>query len=136
MVPRVRYAEEFEVLRDRADAAAQRPKVFLATLGPVGQHSARAGFAANLLAAGGIESVPGPVEEFAAADTTVACLCSSDNVYADQAEPAVEALRAAGAKQVWLAGKKAVGGVDGTLFAGCDALHVLRSVHDALGVPA
>jgi methylmalonyl-CoA mutase len=136
MLPRIRYAEEFEHLRDRADAAAERPKVFLATLGPASQHSARAGFAANLLAAGGIEAVPGPVEDFAAAGTPVACLCSSDNVYADEAEPAVEALRAAGAEQVWLAGRKAVAGVDGTMRAGCDALAVLRTIHDALGVPA
>jgi methylmalonyl-CoA mutase len=136
LLPRVRYAEPFEALRDRADGAAERPKVFLATLGPAAQHSARAGFAANLLAAGGIEAVPGPVAEFAAAGTPVACLCSSDNVYADEAEPAAAALRAAGARQVWLAGKSNVDGIDGTLFAGCNALDVLRTIHDALGVPA
>ena len=136
MLPRVRYAAEFERLRDRADSAPQRPKVFLATLGPAPQHSARLGFAGNLLAAGGIEGVAGPVEEFAGAGTPVACLCSSDNVYADEAEHAADALRAAGAKQVWLAGKNAVNGVDGTMFAGCDALDVLRTIHDALGVSA
>jgi methylmalonyl-CoA mutase len=138
LLPRVRYAEEFEGLRDRSDewaaASGARPKVFLATLGPVSQHSARAGYVANLLAAGGIEAVPGPVEDFAAADTNVACVCSSDNVYADRAEPAVEALRAAGAKQIWLAGRGDVDGVDGTMFAGCDALAVLSTIHDALGV--
>ncbi|WP_293786958.1 methylmalonyl-CoA mutase family protein, partial [uncultured Aeromicrobium sp.] len=45
-----RYAGEFEAMRD--DPAPQ--PVFLATMGPVAQHTARASFAANLLAAGGI----------------------------------------------------------------------------------
>jgi methylmalonyl-CoA mutase len=135
LLPTVRYAEQFEALRDRADAAPQRPRVFLATLGPFAAHSARAAFAANLFQAGGIECVTGPVDEFATAGTAVACLCSSDKVYTDEAAPAAQALRDAGAKQIWLAGKAEVAGVDGTLFAGCDALAVLRSAFDTLEVP-
>jgi methylmalonyl-CoA mutase len=134
LLPRVRYAQDFEVLRDRADAAAQRPRVFLATLGPFAAHSARAGFAANLFQAAGVECVTGPVEQFAAAGTPVACLCSSDRFYEAEAEPAAQALRAAGAQQLWLAGKADVAGVDGTVFAGCDALAVLRSTFETLGV--
>jgi methylmalonyl-CoA mutase len=134
LLPTVRYAAEFEALRDRADAAPQRPRVFLATLGQFAAHSARAGFAANLFQAGGIECVTGPVEEYAAAGTTVACLCSSDKVYADEAAPAARALRKAGAKQIWLAGKAAAEGVDGNVYAGCDAMAVLRSTFEALGV--
>jgi methylmalonyl-CoA mutase len=134
LLPRLRYADAFEALRDRADAAGQRPRVFLATLGPFPAHSARAGFAANLFAAGGIETVTGPIEEFAAAATSVACLCSSDQVYADEAGAAAQALRAAGAKQIWLAGKAEVDGVDGNVFAGCDALDVLHRTFDVLEV--
>jgi methylmalonyl-CoA mutase len=39
---------------------------------------------------------------------------------------------------VWLAGKPslAVDGVDGYVYAGCDALDVLQRVHEQLGVPA
>ncbi|SHF99638.1 heterodimeric methylmalonyl-CoA mutase small subunit [Jatrophihabitans endophyticus] len=133
-LPPRRYAEPFEALRDRADAQAERPAVFLATLGPPAVHSARAGFAANLFQAGGLACVTGPVEEFADAGTTVACLCSSDKTYADEAEVAAKALRDAGATQVWLAGKGEYEGVDDTLFAGCDALAVLRRTHDELGV--
>jgi methylmalonyl-CoA mutase len=136
LLPRIRYADGFEALRDRSDAAPTRPRVFLATLGPFAAHSARAGFAANLLQAGGIECVTGPVDEFAAADTPVACLCSSDKVYAAEAADAAATLRAAGARQIWLAGQAEVAGVDGRLFTGCDALEVLRSVLDALGVAA
>jgi methylmalonyl-CoA mutase len=140
LLPRVRYAADFEALRDRSDAwvaaSGSRPRVFLATLGPSAAHTARAAFGANLFQAGGIECVTGPVEEFAAAGTAVACLCSSDKVYADEAAPAAQVLRAAGATQVWLAGKAEPDGVDGNLFAGCDALDVLQRTFDALEVPA
>jgi len=134
LLPRIRYAQEYEALRDRAEAADQRPRVYLASLGPFAAHSARAGFAANLFQAAGIACVTGPVEEFTAADTTVACLCSSDKVYADEAAGAAKLLREAGATQIWLAGKAEVDGVDGNLFAGCDALAVLRSTFETLGV--
>ena len=134
LLPRVRYADEFEALRDRADAAAQRPRVFLATLGPFAAHSGRAAFAANLFQAGGIECQTGSLEQYADAGTPVACLCSSDKIYAAEAVEAAKTLRAGGAEQIWLAGKSAVDGVDGTLFSGCDALEVLHRVLDALGV--
>jgi methylmalonyl-CoA mutase len=134
LLPRIRYADEFEAVRDRSDAAAQRPRVFLATLGPFAAHSARAAFAANLFAAGGIECVTGPVDEFPAADTAVACLCSSDKLYATDAADAVTALRNVGAQQIWLAGTADVDGVDGAVFRGCDALDVLRSTLHTLGV--
>jgi methylmalonyl-CoA mutase len=69
------------------------------------------------------------------AGTSVACICGTDTDYADAAGLAKE-LRAAGAEQVWLAGKPSldVDGVDGYVFAGCDALSVLREVHEQLGV--
>ncbi|MEV6522080.1 methylmalonyl-CoA mutase subunit beta [Longispora sp. NPDC051575] len=134
-LPRVRYAQDFEALRDRADAHPARPTVFLATLGPVSAHTARASFAANLFAAGGIGTVTGDVADFAASGATVACLCSSDKVYADQAGPAAEALRAAGATRVWLAGRRGTSEqVADYLYAGCDAVAVCDSTLDDLGV--
>jgi methylmalonyl-CoA mutase len=49
-------------------------------------------------------------------------------------------LREAGAEYVWLAGRPPTdgdsSGIDGYLFAGCDALDVLRTTLDALAVPA
>ena len=73
-----------------------------------------------------------------ATPTTVACICGIDKDYAESAAPLAAALRKAGATQVWLAGKPdlAVDGVDGYVFAGCDALAVLRTVHEQLGVKA
>ena len=55
-----------------------------------------------------------------------------------QAAPLARDLRAAGAEQVWLAGRPelAVDGVDGYVYAGCDALEVLRTAHEQLGVGA
>jgi methylmalonyl-CoA mutase len=117
-LPRHRYAEEFEAARCRADAhtakTGTRPTVFLATLGPVASYTARAAFAANLFAAGGIATVrsggDSPVDAaevaaaFAASGATVACICSSDRVYREAAGPVTSALAAAGAARVWLAG--------------------------------
>jgi len=134
-LPRVRAAQAFEELRDAADAAAERPKVYLATIGPVARHTARASFAGNLFQAGGLETPSGDgVAGFADASTTVACICGTDKDYAESAAALAKELREAGATQVWLAAKPdlAVDGVDGYVFAGCDALAVLRTVHDEL----
>ena len=141
-LPRLRAAQEFEALRDAADAAGRagsRPSVYLATIGPVARHTARAGFAGNLFQAGGLGTPSGEgAAGFADAGTTVACICGTDKDYASTAAELAAELKAAGATQVWLAGKPglAVEGVDGYLFAGCDALEVLYRVHEQLGVPA
>ncbi|GII67271.1 methylmalonyl-CoA mutase [Sphaerisporangium krabiense] len=141
-LPRVRYAGAFEDLRDRADRAEPRPRVFLATIGPVAAHTARASFAANLFEAGGLATVAGGprtdpaeiAEEFRRSGAAVACLCSSDRLYAEHAAPVAAALRRAGATRVWLAGKGDHEGVDAVLHAGCDALDVLHATFDDLGV--
>jgi methylmalonyl-CoA mutase len=135
-LPRVRAAEAFEALRDAADAADRRPSVYLATIGPVARHTARATFAGSLFHAGGLATPSGNgASGLADAGTSVACICGTDPDYAQAASLAKE-LRAAGAERVWLAGKPSleVDGVDGYVFAGCDALEVLRTVHETLGV--
>lgn len=138
----VRYARPYEELRDLADAQPERPRVFLATIGPVAAHTARASFAANLFHAGGLETVlsgPGTDPEeiaraFTASGTAVACLCSTDKLYGEHATAVARALRRAGARRIWLAGKGTHEGVDAHLYAGCDALDVLRTTFDDLGV--
>ncbi|MEV7040253.1 methylmalonyl-CoA mutase family protein [Amycolatopsis sp. NPDC051061] len=139
-LPRHRYAEGFEALRDASDAhlasTGARPKIFLATLGPVAAHTARAGFAANLFQAGGIEAVnPGATDDlpgaFRASGARVACLCGTDDAYAASAAEVTASL---GAEYVLLAGKGSYDGVDGNVFAGCDALDVLNGLHAKLGV--
>ena len=51
-------------------------------------------------------------------------------MYADEAEAAVAELREAGAEHVWLAGRYDAG-ADGQIYAGCDALAVLRTTLEA-----
>ncbi|WP_326568304.1 methylmalonyl-CoA mutase family protein [Amycolatopsis rhabdoformis] len=141
-LPRHRYAEAFEKLRDASDAYlaehGERPKVFLATLGPVAAHTTRAGFAANLFQAGGLDVInPGATDDLAGAfresGARVACLCGTDAAYEEQAAEVAAAL---GAESVLLAGKASYPGVSGNVFAGCDALEVLTGIHTQLGVSA
>ncbi|MEU2514792.1 methylmalonyl-CoA mutase family protein [Streptomyces syringium] len=153
-LPRVRRDEAYEELRARSDAhlavTGSRPRVFLAALGPAAAHTGRATFAANLFQAGGIEPVHDPATvdaesaaaAFAASGATIACLCSSDALYAEQAEAVATALKEAGADRVFLAGKPRGeqreaferAGVDAFVFAGGDAVAVLSSVLDRMGV--
>ncbi|MGW0878308.1 methylmalonyl-CoA mutase family protein [Streptomyces sp. NPDC002671] len=135
-LPRVRRDEAYEGLRARSDAhlaaTGSRPRIFLAALGSAAEYTARATFAANLFQAGGIE----PVTEggFADSGATEAVLCSSDALYAEQAEQAAESLRAAGARHVFLAGRGDYAGIDSYVFAGCDAVDVLSATLDRMGV--
>jgi methylmalonyl-CoA mutase len=153
-LPRLRRATAFEALADRAASFARAtgspPRVFLANIGPLRSHAARAGFAANLFWAGGIEVERGEggspeevVAAFRASGATAACLCGSDRQYAEQGAEVAAALTAAGA--TWLALAGAPGdressyrqaGVETFLFTGCDAVDVLGRTLDGLGVPA
>ncbi|MFD8208729.1 methylmalonyl-CoA mutase family protein [Streptomyces sp. NPDC059695] len=136
-LPRVRRDEAYEELRARSDAhlaaTGARPRVYLAALGPAAAHSARLAFAANLFQAGGIEAVTeGTFEESGARE---ACLCSSDALYEERAEADAGELRAAGAEHVLLAGRPAsYAGVDTYVFAGCDAVALLSTTLDRMGV--
>ncbi|MFF8228427.1 methylmalonyl-CoA mutase family protein [Streptomyces caelestis] len=136
-LPRVRRDEEFEALRARSDAhlaaTGSRPRVFLAAIGPAVAHTARLTFASNLFQAGGIEPVTDGAFEDSGA--TEAVLCSSDALYEEQAETTAEALKAAGARHVFLAGRPGqYAGVDAYVFAGCDAVAVLSATLDRMGV--
>ncbi|MFJ9079012.1 methylmalonyl-CoA mutase family protein [Streptomyces sp. NPDC102278] len=148
-LPRVRRDEAYEALRARGDAhlaaTGARPRIFLAALGPAAAHTGRATFASNLFQAGGVEPVHDPVsvtpETAAAAYAAsgadgMAVLCSSDALYEEQAEAVAAALRSAGATTVFLAGRPGTAGqaVDEYVFAGCDAVAVLSSVLDRMGV--
>jgi methylmalonyl-CoA mutase len=127
-----RWAENFEALRDRADAAPARPTVFLAALGTPATYSGRVGFARNLFNAGGIDSVLGDgsidevVTAFRVAGTPLACLCSSDRVYGEQGDAVEAALLAAGATAVWRAGRE--------FAVGSNALNVLYEAFGELDV--
>jgi methylmalonyl-CoA mutase len=147
-LPPMRLAAPFEVLRDKSDAmlekAGKRPKVFLANLGTAADFTARATFAKSFFEAGGIEAVDNEgffvfvelAEAFKASGAAIACVCSSDNVYAGKAADAAKALKAAGARHIYLAGRPGEqeaayrgAGVGDFIFAGGDALATLREAY-------
>ncbi len=128
----MRLSAPFERLRARAAAADRRPRAFLAELGPVSDHAARAGFARNLLAAGGIAAEGGPSDAYEPGETPLAVLVGSDEGYAAEGAAVVRDLRARGARSVWVAGPE-LEGVDGRLSAGCDAPAVLDRLLTELG---
>ena len=73
---------------------------------------------------------------FKASGAALACLCSSDKVYAGQATAAAKALQAAGAAHIYLAGRPGeqeptlrAAGVDDFIFAGGDALATLQEAY-------
>jgi methylmalonyl-CoA mutase len=143
-LPQVRLAEAFEELRDLSDAQETRPKVFLATLGSVSSHTARASFAANLFQAGGIETPgAGPTETpeevasaFKESGARIACICGTDALYAERVESVSRALTEAGAIKVLVAGRGDYPGVAGYVHIGVDVLAVLRETLKTLGVGA
>lgn len=145
-LPRLRLAQAFETLRQNAEAMQPRPVMFLATLGTPAQTIARAGFAKNFFEAGGIGS-PGTdgfadiaalVAAFKESGATLACLCSSDEVYGEQGAAAAEALKAAGARLVLVAGKPrqelTTAGIDDFIYAGMDIVAALTDLQQRIGL--
>ena len=148
-LPRLRLAEPFERLRDRSDgilaATGARPKIFLATLGTPAEFAARANFAKSFFEAGGIEAVPGDgfasrAEMIAAlkrSSARLACLCSSDAVYAREAIEVAKAL-APLTTHLYLAGRPKehaalkAAGIGTFIHAGCNAVETLQQVYQAL----
>jgi methylmalonyl-CoA mutase len=150
-LPCRRLAEPFEALRDASDRALEktgaRPKIFLANPGRLADFTARATYAKNFFATGGIEAVTndgfarreGMLTAFKASGTRLVCLCSSDEVYANEATDAANALRTAGAKHIYLAGRPGeretalrAAGVGTFVYVGCDVLATLTTAYDIL----
>jgi methylmalonyl-CoA mutase len=144
----MRLAAPFEHLRDRSDDVLKktgaRPKVFLANLGLPADFTARATFAKSFFETGGVEAVDTEgfsdptalAAAFKASGAALACLCSSDKVYSEQATAAATALQAAGAKHIYLAGRPGeqevllrAAGVNDFVFAGGDALAALQEAY-------
>ena len=78
-------------------------------------------------------------ERFKKSGAKIACLCSSDKVYAKEAEAAAATLSKAGAKHLYLAGKpgenkKALeaAGLSSFLHQGCDSLDILNDAYDRM----
>ena len=127
----------------------------LINLGPVAVHTARATFAKNFFAAGGIEALTSEIasttgysdpdaaiEDALRSAAHLVCICSSDEVYEERAVEFATALRAAGLSPVYLAGRPGTreasereAGVSEFIHVGVDALAVLRRAHEVIGTP-
>ncbi|MFO0749666.1 MAG: hypothetical protein U1F43_28945 [Myxococcota bacterium] len=137
-----RAAAPFEALRARAEAAAVRPSVFLACLGPLAEHAPRAMWVKGLyeiVAARVVTSpsLPDPVAAVAAwraSGAPLAVLCGADEAFVAHGAAFVSALKEAGARVV-LAGRPR--GlelpVDAKVWAGLDVVAALATELDAQG---
>ncbi len=149
------YAAPFEALRDASDLAeaqgGARPKVFLANLGPLAAHTARASFSRNFFEAGGFEAIASPpldtpeqaADAFRDSGANIACICSSDEIYAEKAASIAPALINAGARSVILAGNPGDAeqtyrdaGIGRFIFIKCDVLQTLTELLEEEGVLA
>ncbi|QEG33803.1 methylmalonyl-CoA mutase family protein [Bythopirellula goksoeyrii] len=147
------FAQPFEELRDAVDAweklHGRRPIVFLANMGPVAHHTARASYAKNFFEAGGFRIVSNDgfkdadavAKAFCDSGALTAVICSSDKLYQDFVPDVAASLKRSGAKTVVLAGNPGANetewrnaGVDRFIFIKCNVLETLRDVLREEGV--
>ncbi|ESR22739.1 methylmalonyl-CoA mutase family protein [Lutibaculum baratangense] len=151
-LPPMSLGAEFERLRDLSDEmrarTGERPAVFLAPLGRLAEHSARTEWTRAAFASGGFGSVAGPDEAepealadaFGEAKCRIACLCGTDEAYAERGSAVAWALKAQGCERLYLAGRPhgamdglRAAGVDAFLHAGCDMIEALEDAYRTLG---
>jgi methylmalonyl-CoA mutase len=147
-----RLAEPFEELRQHADELTrqrgQRPRAFLANLGPVASHKPRATFAQGYFAAGGfaVTSNDGfatpeaAAAAFAESGADIAVLCSSDVLYGELALDTARALAPHRPRAIVLAGNPGASeadyraaGIGDFIFAGDDATQTLSLLLERVG---
>ncbi len=148
-----RLSEAFEGNRRRASAHKQEtgtaPQIFLCNIGRVAEHTARASFSRNFFGAGGIEAISNngfakghdATNAFGDSGAKIAIICGSDTQYAEHAAEMAKALKAAGARRIYLAGHPGdnraafeAAGIDDFIFVGSDVVATTTAVLDHLGV--
>lgn len=148
---RVRYADQVEAQRARADRMAQtsgRPKIFLAAVGATSTNAARVTFAKNMFEVGGIEAVVGESlsdpaqirQAYERSGARLVCICAGDTVYGELGVAVAKELHAAGPARLYLAGRPkgmeqalAEAGVDEQISAGGDVVAAVRTALDTIG---
>lgn len=152
-LPKHRYAESFEALRDASNAhlekTGKRPAIFLANLGPLAKHTARATFAKNFFEVAGIETLgtegfsdaESCAKAFAESGAEVAVICSADPIYEQMVGSVAPALKAKGCKRLFLAGNPGAkkddykaAGVDDFIALGGNVLQQTKDTLALLGV--
>ncbi|UIO45053.1 acyl-CoA mutase large subunit family protein [Brevibacillus brevis] len=150
-----RASERFEALRMQADdflkTTGKRPTVFLATMGPVSKHKARADFVAEFFAVGGFDvlreqafsTTVEAAEAAVASSAMVTVICSDDDSYPEQVPPLAHAIKqrvpqmtvlVAGLPEAeQLAAYKAAG-VDDCIHMRSNCYEMLRELQERIGV--
>ena len=149
-----RGAVPFERLREAAESYAtrtgSRAKIFLANMGPLSQHKARADFARGFLEVGGFEVIDpdgfadadAAVQAALAAEAPVVVICSTDSTYPELAPPLTQKLKAARPDiTVLVAGYPAAqvdalkaAGVDNFVYLGANCHELLLNLQKKTGV--
>ncbi|MEM8531372.1 MAG: methylmalonyl-CoA mutase family protein [Chloroflexota bacterium] len=134
-----RIARSFEQIRDAVEAyttnTGARPRAFLANMGPVAQHKARADFTTGFLQVAGIDVVTNlgfaSVDEAAQAaiesDAPIVVLCSSDDTYPEIVPALVPQIKSARPDTVVLLAGYPVEQIESYQSAGVDEFIHLRA---------
>lgn len=143
-LPNERGASQFEALRLATERAANRPRVFMLTIGNLAMRLARAQFSGNFFGCAGYEiidnngfkTVEEGVDAALAANADIVVLCSSDDEYAELAPAAFKYLD--GRAQFVVAGApacmddlKAIG-INDFVHVRCNVLDVLLDFNKRL----
>lgn len=145
----VRASEPFEKLRAAVEAAG-KPKVFLANMGPLRQHKARADFSTSFFQAGGFEvlenrgfqTVGLALEAAQKSGASVFVICSTDETYPELVAPFAGLVKASKPKSiVVVAGfpKEHIeafkaAGVDEFIHIRANCYEVLRGIAEKIGI--
>ncbi|NEP84544.1 MAG: methylmalonyl-CoA mutase, partial [Okeania sp. SIO3B3] len=133
-----------------AARTGERPKVFLANMGPIPQHKARADFSTGFLQVGGFEIITNngfDTPEAAAqaaidSGAPIVVICSTDPTYPEYVPPITEKIKAAKPNTiVLLAGYPAdqidahkASGVDDFIHIRADVYQMMKTLQDKLNV--
>lgn len=141
-----RWTEQIEALRMRTEdymaETGKTIKIFLANMGPVPQHKARADFSTgfmevahfDVVRSDGFSSAEEAAKAAAASGACAAVICSTDDTYPELVPPVASGIKAlAPAMKVFLAGAPAAEHKDSYINAGVDDfIHVRANCYEIL----
>jgi methylmalonyl-CoA mutase len=144
-IPCERGAEIFEALRKAAEQyqtkTGSRPKVFLANMGPIPQHKARADFSTGFFETGGFEVIKNdgfPTVEDAAkaaleSKASLVVICSTDDTYPELVPPLAKRIKEASPNVTIILAGYPVDHVDAFKQAGVDDfIHMRANCYEML----
>ena len=140
-----RLADKFETLRRKSDAYlakhGERPKVFLANMGPLRQHKARADFATSFVQVAGFEVISGrgfatngeAAKAAQESGARIVVICSTDDTYPDIVPGLTLAIKAASPDTTVVLAGYPTEQIEAYKSAGVDEfIHVRANCHDLL----